>query len=68
MSPGNLQIELKSVRVMLCAVQTFFFADPIMDQQNGILAEETRKETSKKVILRTVWGKKSSPPPPRTNI
>ena len=29
-----------------------FFFEPILDQVNGILVEETRKKTSKKVILR----------------
>ena len=53
MGPGNPQIELKSVRVMMSVRSSnFFFADPILDQQNGILVDETRKETSKKVILR----------------
>ena len=28
------------------------FLEPVLDQENGILVEETRKKTSKKVILR----------------
>ena len=31
---------------------TFFFLEPILAQRNGILVEETRKKTSKKMILR----------------
>ena len=31
---------------------SFFFVEPIFDQENGILVEETRKKTSEKVILR----------------
>ena len=47
--PDRAQICPMCVRV--CPFN-IFFADPILDQQNGILVEETRKETSKKVILR----------------
>ena len=45
-------------RAQICAcdddvrVQTFFFGDPILEQRNGAQVEETRKKTSKKVILR----------------
>ena len=34
------------------AARTNFFFEPILDQENGILVEETGKKTSKKVILR----------------
>ena len=34
------------------SVHVVFFLEPILDQENGILVEETRKKTSEKVILR----------------
>ena len=34
------------------SARVVFFLEPILDQENGILVEETRKKTSKKVILR----------------
>ena len=47
----SLQIRLKSVRTSVHPSASFFFL-PVLDQENGILVEETRKKTSKKVILR----------------
>ena len=41
-----------NLSVRCCAIKYFFFVNPIPDQQNRILSDETRKETSKKVILR----------------
>ena len=48
-SPDRAQI----CPMMMCVSVSDFFVvvNPILDQQNGILVEETRKETSKKVIL-----------------
>ena len=40
--------------MMMMSAFNIFFANPILDQQNGILVEETHKEASKKVILRRV--------------
>ena len=34
------------------SVHPLFYFEPILEQRNGILVEETRKKTSKKVILR----------------
>ena len=34
------------------SVRHVFFLEPILEQRNGILVEETRKKTSRKVILR----------------
>ena len=48
----SLQIRPKSVRPSGHPFASFFFLEPILDQENGILVEETRKKTSKKVILR----------------
>ena len=47
----SLQIRSNSVR-RPTSVRVVFFLEPILDQENGILVEETRKKTSKKVILR----------------
>ena len=49
----SLQIRPNSVRPSVHPyVRTNFFFEPISDQENGILVEETRKKTSEKVILR----------------
>ena len=34
------------------SVRNVFFLESILEQRNGILVEETRKKTSRKVILR----------------
>ena len=49
----SLQIRPNSVRPSIrpSDVVVFFF-EPILDQENGILVEETSKKMSKKVILR----------------
>ena len=41
--------QILSVR---SSIRTNFFFEPILEQRNGIVVEETRKKTSKKVILR----------------
>ena len=46
----SLEIRPDSVRPYIRPCEIFF--EPILDQDNGILVEETRKKTSKKVILR----------------
>ena len=46
----SLQIRPDSVRPSVHPYEFFF--EPILDQENGIVVEETRKKTSKKVILR----------------
>ena len=49
----SLQIRPDSVRPSVRpAIRNVFFLEPILEQENGILVEETRKKTSKKVILR----------------
>ena len=47
----SLQISPDSVHPSIRPTVRFFF-EPVLDQENGILVEETRKKTSKKVILR----------------
>ena len=49
----SFQIRPNSVRPSVRPSVTYdFFFEPILDQENGILVDETRKKTSKKVILR----------------
>ncbi len=48
----SLQIRPDSVHPTDHPSVRFFFFEPILEQRNGILVEETRKKTSKKVILR----------------
>ncbi len=49
----SLQIRPDSVRPSgHPSIRNVFFLEPILEQENGILVEETRKKTSKKVILR----------------
>ena len=49
----SLQIRPDSVHPAIRPIRPYdFFFEPILDQENGILVEETRKKTSKKVILR----------------
>ena len=41
-----------AIRPSVRPAASFFFLEPILEQENGILVEETRKKMSKKVILR----------------
>ena len=50
MGPGRRQIEPRSVRRCVFALQTFFFASRFLDHQNGICAEDPAKKRVKKVI------------------
>ena len=49
---GSRSLQIRSNSVHPTSVRVFFFLEPILEQENGILVEETRKKTSKKVILR----------------
>ena len=49
---GSRSLWIRPISVRPSGVRNVFFLEPILEQENGILVEETRKKTSKKVILR----------------
>ena len=72
MGPGNLQIELKSVRpsddddagLNFCLAELSRFPD----HPSGILSDETRKWTSKKWLAPVMWPRTMSNMGPEADL